>query len=208
MSFIETQFPTDVAYNTTGGPTYSTDIVVLQSGHEQRNANWSQARHQYTVNNVKVLADIETIIDHFHAVQGSLHGFRFKDWADYKSCALADTVAFDDQTIGTGDGIETDYQLVKVYTRGALSYTRTINKPVEASIKVGVNGVEQTLTTHYTVDATTGIITFVTPPPGSQTVTAGYEFDVPARFATDQLNLEHLTCNIASVGLPIIEVRV
>lgn len=49
MSFEEIQFPADISYGARGGPEYSTDIVEMFSGKEQRNINWSQARARYTV---------------------------------------------------------------------------------------------------------------------------------------------------------------
>ncbi len=47
MSFHEIRFPDDIAFGSSGGPEYSTDIVETFSGHEQRNINWSQSRAKY-----------------------------------------------------------------------------------------------------------------------------------------------------------------
>ena len=44
MAFVEVQFPTDISYGSSGGPEYATDIVATNSGYEQRNINWAQAR--------------------------------------------------------------------------------------------------------------------------------------------------------------------
>ena len=49
MSFIEIQFPTDISYGAAGGPIYSTDVVTMFSGHEQRNSNWKNARGKYNI---------------------------------------------------------------------------------------------------------------------------------------------------------------
>jgi hypothetical protein len=49
MGFVETQFPADISYGSSGGPEYATDIVASQSGHEQRNVNWQQARARFNV---------------------------------------------------------------------------------------------------------------------------------------------------------------
>jgi hypothetical protein len=38
------RFPDAIAYGATGGPEYLTDIVILQSGFEQRNQSWDSAR--------------------------------------------------------------------------------------------------------------------------------------------------------------------
>ena len=61
MAFIETQFPTDISYGSSGGPEYATDVVISQSGAEQRNVNWTQARARFTVagNSLKPLAPVK-----------------------------------------------------------------------------------------------------------------------------------------------------
>ena len=43
-AFHEVQFPPDISYGASGGPTYATSVVTTVSGFEKRNANWSQAR--------------------------------------------------------------------------------------------------------------------------------------------------------------------
>lgn len=48
-AFHEVQFPPDISYGATGGPGYSTSVVATVSGHEKRNANWSEARGRWNV---------------------------------------------------------------------------------------------------------------------------------------------------------------
>jgi len=79
MAFIEVRFPTDIAYGSVGGPQYFTDIVITQSGYEQRNANWSQARVQYNVaHGVKTQSQLDTLIAFFRARKGRADGFRLR----------------------------------------------------------------------------------------------------------------------------------
>lgn len=199
MAFIETRFPTDIAYGSAGGPQYSTDIVIMQSGYEQRNANWSQARAQYNVaHGVKTQAQLDMLVAFFRARKGRADGFRFKDWTDYQVTA---------QAIGTGNGSTTVFQLVKTYISGGITETRTISKPVSGTINIYLNAVLQN--SGYTLDTTTGLVTFSTAPGNGVAITADFQFDVPARFDTDRLS-----ATLDSYGsrswhdIPIVEVRV
>lgn len=137
-----------------------------------------------------------------------LHGFRWRDRFDHKSCQPSGNPAFTDQSIGTGDGTTVAFQLTKVYGSAFSPYTRDIKKPVIGSVKVGVNGVEQTLTTDFTVDTTTGIITFVTPPTNTHPITAGFEFDIPVRFDTDNLIVDMAAFDAGDIpDIPVLEIR-
>src|SRR5579872_5377246 len=136
MAFIETRFPADIAYGSVGGPQYSTDIVITQSGYEQRNSNWSQARAQYNVaHGVKTQAQLDALIAFFRARKDRADGFRFKDWTDYQVTG---------QAIATGNGATTVFQLIKTYTDGGVTQTRTIAKPVTGSLNIYLNSVLQT----------------------------------------------------------------
>ena len=48
MSFLETpRFPLRASYGAVGGPEFATDIVEVNSGQEQRNIRWDQARAKF-----------------------------------------------------------------------------------------------------------------------------------------------------------------
>lgn len=200
-SFVEEQFPTNIAYGATGGARYSTDIVEMFSGQEQRNINWSAARGKWDVSSgIKTLVQLEDFVNFFHARRGRAVGFRFKDWSDYQVT---------NGNIGVGDNSETEFQLRKQYTSGAVTVNRIITKPVSGSISVYKDAVLQTVTTHYTVDTTTGIITFVSAPGLGAVITASFQFDVPVRFDTDELGISVEALELGQWGsIPIIEVRV
>ena len=207
MAFSEVRFPDNISRNARGGPERRTQIVELASGDEERNASWANSRRRYdAAYGIRRADDLAAVVAFFEARNGRLYGFRWKDWADYKSCLPSQTPAATDQTIGTGDGTTTAFQLVKTYSSGSQSWTRTIAKPVAGTVTVAVGGTVQS--SGWSVDTTTGLITFTTAPANGSAITAGFEFDVPVRFDTDQLDV---TLDIERLGsitsIPLIEVR-
>jgi uncharacterized protein (TIGR02217 family) len=210
-SFIEApRFPDDISYGSSGGPTWSTTVVEIDSGSESRNQRWSYPRHEYDVGyGIKTLASLENLSDFFKVVGGKAIGFRFKDWMDYKSCSRTATPAAIDCVIGTGTGALATFQLYKTYTQGSYTRSRKILKPISGTIKVAVAGTEKTITTHFTVDTTTGIVTFTAGniPTTGQSVTAGFEFDVPCRFDTDKLSVNLENYSAGSTQAPLIELK-
>lgn len=211
MAFIESpRFPELVSEGAVGGPEFKTSVAIAFSGHEQRNIEWDYPRQRYNAAlGAKTIDLLEDVRDFFYITRGRAHGFRYWDPLDYKSCDVLDTPAFNDQAIGIGDGVTATFQLRKTYTAGANTFVRLIKKPVSGTVLVGVAGVQKTITTHFTVDTTTGIITF-TPgniPTLGQVVTAGFQFDVPCRFDTDHLEVELQTYRSGRARIPIIELR-
>jgi len=207
MAFHEVRFPDNISRGARGGPERRTQIVELASGDEERNASWANSRRRYdAAYGIRRADDLAAVVAFFEARNGRLYGFRWKDWADFKSCLPSKTPAATDQAIGTGDGATTDFQLVKVYTSGAQTWTRMITKPVDSTVLMAIDGTEQT--TGWSVDTTTGIVSFTTAPAAGAVVTAGFEFDVPVRFDTDTLDV---TLDIERLGsitsIPLIEVR-
>jgi uncharacterized protein (TIGR02217 family) len=185
VSFDEVQFPPEISMGSTGGPERQTSIVILGSGAEARNARWLNSRRSYDIGyGMRSDNDLHTVIAFFEARNARLRGFRFKDWSDYKSCGPTSTPSATDQPLGTGSITPMSYQLKKTYTSGSQSWVRTIMKPVAGTILAAVNGVA---TGAFTVDTTTGILTFTAPPAAGAVLTWGGEFDTPVRFDTDKL---------------------
>lgn len=211
MAFHEVRFPAALSFGATGGPERRTEIVTLANGFEERNSLWAHSRRRYDAGlALSSLDDLEAVIAFFEARRGRLHGFRWKDWSDFKSGAPSQTVAHLDQVIGTGDGATRDFQLIKTYQSGVTSaqYVRPIVKPVAGSVRAAVNGEELVETVHFTVDALKGIVSFVTPPDIDVAVTAGFEFDVPVRFDTDRIDCSVATFQAGEVpSVPVVEVR-
>ncbi len=206
MAFDNVRFPTAIARGRTGGPERRTDVVLTASGREHRNSRWADSRRRYNVGyGVKSLADIEAVIAFFEERRGRLHAFRFKDHADFKSCDIKQAPQATDQVLGTGDGATTVFQLKKTYGTGVRNYERAITAPVAGTVIVATNG---TPTTAFTLNAALGAITFSTAPATGTTITAGFEFDVPVRFDTDELTINLSDFEAGSVpNIPLLEVR-
>jgi uncharacterized protein (TIGR02217 family) len=147
----------------------------------------------------------DTVLNFFYARKGRFFGFRLQDPTDYK--ANRDGVTA--QTLGTGTGVLTTFQLIKTYGDAGGSYIYTVYKPCNNStLKVYVNSVLKTSPGDYTIDYTSGIITFTSAPPLGHVVAAYYEYDVPARFDTDVLDGSYKQFNDLNwQGIPIIEIR-
>lgn len=161
MAFIESpRFPDDISYGVVGGPGYSTEIVALNSGHESRNQNWSVPLASYDVSHgVKNSAQMAALIAFFRSCKGRAHGFRFKDWMDYKVLATEGLMGD-----GAGTGLPAAYQLVKRYASGSLIEARAIRKPVSGTLTLYKNGTPVTLGSsagQATIDHATGTVTFV-----------------------------------------------
>lgn len=210
MSFHEIRFPTSLSFGSSGGPERRTEIVTLANGFEERNTPWHHSRRRYDAGlAVRALKDIEVVLAFFESRRGQLIGFRWKDWSDYRSTSADREVSYDDQVIGIGDGVQTDFQLIKTYVSGDASYARPVTKPVHGSVRVAIGNVVQQDTIDYSVDTTTGILTFTHPVDEHAEVTAGYEYDVPVRFDTDQIITSVSNFQAGEVpNIPVVEVRV
>lgn len=210
MQFHDVRFPANLSFGSVGGPERRTEIVTLANGFEERNTPWSQSRRRYDAGvGMRSLDDIERLIGFFEARQGQLFGFRWKDWSDFKSCAPSQSISFDDQSIGTGDGATTNFRLQKSYRSGEQVYQRPIAKPVSGSVKAGIDGVELAEGVHYDVDTESGLIVFLDPPETGATVSAGFEFDVPVRFDTASIQTSVASFQAGDIpSVPVVEIRV
>jgi uncharacterized protein (TIGR02217 family) len=196
--FHEIRFPDNVAYGATGGPEFATTVVVTGAGHEQRNANWAEARGRWDVGTgLKNQAQLDALIAFFRARKGKAYGFRFKDWTDFKATG---------ELLGIGDDATAEFQLIKRYPSGSAVEVRTIGKPVAGTVRIYLDSVEQL--SGWSVDVTTGIVTFTTPPAQDVDVTADFEFDVPVRFDTDHMAVTIETYKLHRwQQIPIVELR-
>jgi len=213
MAFLDVSFPRHVAAGVVGGPERRVDIVSLSSGEEERNARWVHSRRSYDAGvGVKSVDDLAEIVALFEQAGGPLHSFRFRDWSDFKSAAsVSEAVGPQDQRIGTGNGSQTQFQLVKRYG-GLAPYSRPITKPIPGSVVVSLNGAA--VASGWSVDHLSGLVTFLSPPAAGVAVRAGFGFDVPVRFDTQRLAVQMAYFSEADgrgVGsvpeIPLIEVK-
>jgi uncharacterized protein (TIGR02217 family) len=209
--FHETRFPLAISRGAVGGPERRTDIVVLGSGAEERNARWADSRRSYNAGyGIKSLADLDAVLAFFEERRGRLHGFRWRDPIDHKSCGPTQSPSALDQTLGLGDGVRTQFKLVKGYGGAFARYTRHITKPVATTVIVAVNAIIEPAATH-SIDHTSGLVTFLPghAPPLGAAVSAGFEFDVPVRFDTDKLEISMSGFRSGAIpAIPLVEIRV
>lgn len=210
MGFHEVRFPVNLSFGSSGGPERRTEIVTLTNGHEERSTPWEHSRRRYDAGlGLRSLDDLGEVIAFFEARRGQLHGFRWKDWADFKSAVSSMPVTPQDQFIGQGDGMRTSFGLSKTYVSGVGTYQRPIAKPVAGSVRVAVGGVEKAIGLDWTLTATTGTVTFAVAPALGAVISAGFEFDVPVRFDTDRIQTSIDAFQAGEVpSVPVVELRV
>lgn len=209
MAFHDVRFPANLSFGSTGGPERRTEVVQLTNGFEERNTPWAQSRRRYDAGlSLRSLDDIAVLIAFFEARRGQMYGFRWKDWADFKSCQPSATPAYRDQEIAIADGVTRDFALSKRYGTGTQSYLRPITKPVEGTVLVGISTDEQVLGVDFEVDLASGIISFAEAPDAGEIITAGFEFDVPVRFDTDMIQTSVASFQAGEVpAVPVVEIR-
>ena len=203
LAFEDVDFPIGIGAEASVAPGFSTNVVTSASGHEYRNANWSQARLKFDAGpGVRGEAELGELIAFFRARRGAATGFRFRDPFDQSSREMIESPSFDDQYLGEGDGATTSFALVKHYGDGE---QRRITRPIAGTVRVSVAGVERT--SGWALDPY-GMIRFDAAPAEGAAVAAGYLFDVPVRFGDDRIEVNRATFLAGEApSVPLIEVR-
>jgi uncharacterized protein (TIGR02217 family) len=210
-SFHDVRFPLDIAMRARGGPERRTDVVTMGSGREERNARWAHSRRRYDAGyGVTSLASISVVLTFFEERRGMLYGFRWRDRADFKSCAPNMSATPMDQLIGIADGTCGPFQLKKTYGTSFAPYVRPIQKIVENSARIAVDGVERADAIDFDLDCNSGLLTFREgkAPTAGSSITGGFLFDVPVRFDTDYLEIDLAAFEAGDIPkIPLIEIK-
>lgn len=188
MAFHDVRFDTGISYGSSFGVSRNVRVLELPSGEREATARWTRSLRRFNVGyGIKGIDDLLSVRRFYQLRGGPLNEFRFKDFSDFTSSSDdIGTEAQTDQQIGVGDGSETVFQLIKIYTDGTYNETRPITKPVSGTVVIDdIGGVPQVESTHFTVDYTTGLVTFTTAPGVSNAIKAGYQFDVPVSFGSE-----------------------
>jgi hypothetical protein len=186
MAFHDVRFPVALSFGASGGPERRCEIVTLANGFEERNSPWADARRRYDAGlGLRGLDDIEAVLAFFEARRGPLHGFRWKDWLDWRSAPASRPIEELDQQIGTGD-----------------------DATVAGSVRVAVDGDPVLEGAGVEIDHATGLVRLGVAPPIGAIVTAGFEFDVPARFDTETLIGSVASFEAGTLPeIPVVEIR-
>jgi uncharacterized protein (TIGR02217 family) len=200
-AFDDVSYPLALGRDTQVSPEFSTSVAVTASGHERRNALWADARLRFDVGpGIRSEAELGTLIAFFRARHGPATGFRLRDPFDFSSNGMTGQPTMLDQPLGEGDGLTSDFQLLKRYGE----QTRTITRPEPGSILVSVDGVAASDWSH----ARQGRIVFAAAPAAGADIRAGFLFDVPVRFAEDRLDVSGVNFAAGEApSVPLVEIR-
>jgi uncharacterized protein (TIGR02217 family) len=201
-SFEDVRFPVALGREASVEPCFSTAVVTGAGGGEQRNSDWADARLRFDAGpGVRGEGDLHALIAFFRARRGAAQAFRFEDPFDNSSSGMAGIPGAADQALGAGDGVRTEFELVKHYG----GQMRRITRPVSGTVRVSVGGVERA--TGWTLGPL-GTLSFEEPPGVGAAVKAGFRFDVPVRFEQDRLSVSRATFEAGEIAsVPLIEVR-
>ncbi|WP_086618699.1 DUF2460 domain-containing protein [Erythrobacter tepidarius] len=204
-AFDDVLYPLALGRNTAVAPEFSTSIAVTASGHERRNALWSDARLHFDVGpGIRSEAELSELLAFFRARRGPARGFRIMDPFDHSSNGMTGTPTMSDQLIGIGDGLASDFQLTKSYGSGPEPQIRPITRPRPETLLVSIDDVA---TSAWTLRAG-GVLSFFSPPPAGAKIRAGFLFDVPVRFAEDRIDISAVNFRAGEApSIPLIELR-
>jgi uncharacterized protein (TIGR02217 family) len=204
------RFPEEISYGSSGGPEYSTELVSMTNGTEQRNINWPIGRNRFNISQcLNSEQDVERLLEFFRACKGKARAFRFKDWNDYK--AQGQVMKPIKSNV---------FQLVKRYnmlpsTLLAISSSNTMDhyyeeriiyKPTSGTVNIYSGKQRYYETSDYKIDYETGQITFLALSFAAPLM-ADFEFDIPVRFDTDYLRISADNYGINNChDIPLIEI--
>lgn len=201
QAFHDVSYPLALGRDTSVSPEFSTTVALTASGHERRNALWSDARMHYDVGpGLRSEQELGVLLQFFRARHGPAIGFRLRDPFDHSSAGMTGHPGPADQLLGVGDGRGTRFALIKTYGE----QQRRITRPVPGSVRLGVDGVEAA---NWTL-LPGGVIELDDAPTPGARVTAGFLFDVPVRFAEDRLDVSGVAFAAGEApSVPLVEIR-
>lgn len=207
MAFLPIRIPVNIERGSKGGPLFDARITKLASGFEKVHQLWAKNKMVFDIGyGIQNGDDLEEILTFFMVVNGPNNQFLYKDWLGYK--------IENQQLIATGDGTTTAFQIIKTYSYGGYSYDRPVYHPISGTLEVYESAVQGTEGVDYTVDYTTGVITFTSPPAMSAPITVNAEFDIRVRFMDKNLDITQLVFDQtgklsgSAPSIPLISVRV
>jgi len=206
QAFDDIEYPLALGRDASIITEFSTSVMVTASGFERRNSLWSDARLRFDVGpGIRSETELGELIAFFRARRGPARGFRLRDPSDHSSNGMVGTPTPDDQLIGFGDGVRSLFPLIKHYGDDEAIQQRRITRPRFETVLVSIDGA--TIDGGWTLESG-GVIAFADPPADGAEVRAGFLFDVPVRFAEDQLDISGTAFAAGEApSVPVVEVR-
>ena len=204
QAFDDLTYPLALGQDAGVSAEFATSVSLTASGHERRASHWSDARLHYDVGpGIRSEEELGVLLAFFRARRGAARGFRLRDPFDHSSNAMIKVPTAFDQVIGIGDGKAARFRLCKAY--GVLEpQLRPITRPRAGTVLVSVGGVA---VGGWRL-AEGGWIVFDQAPATGAEIRAGFEFDVPVRFATDRLDMTGAAFAAGEApSVPLVEVR-
>ena len=168
-------FPTlpGVTWDISKSPEFSTKIQTSASGAETATAYWSYPKWafslKYDLLRSGAYNELEQLVGLFLKCRGNFDTFLYTD---------PDDNSVTGQTIGTGDGVSTYFQLGRTYGGFFEPFY-----DITGTVRVYKNGTLQNPST-YTI-STIGLISFNTAPATGAVITADFGFQYRCRFLHD-----------------------
>ncbi len=183
--FLEERLPVDIRMGASYSDGYTVQIVETAGGAEYRKLVHGLPRRRWTINFTLLRDDMATrVLALYHRAYQSYAGFRVYDVDDHNSSASGrGAITNLDQVLTRlSAGV---YQLRKEYGSGATPLSigrpaRIIYKPVAGTVIIAKNSV--TVSSGITVNTANGQVTISPASLVGDAITAGFEFDIPARF--------------------------
>ena len=200
--FLEERLPLDIRMGASHSDDYAVTITQTAGGAEYRKLVHQYPMRRWTINFTLLRDDLAArVLALYHRAYGRYAGFRVRDVDDYNSSATGrGTITMLDQPLTRlSAGI---YQLRKEYGAGGTPLgigrpARIVYKPVSGTVIAAKNGVS--ISSGLSVDITTGVVTVSPAPLVGDTITAGFEFDIPARFDSS-LDVSSLSRDVRDCG--------
>lgn len=183
--YIRAYIPACEAYGWEGGPEHKTRIVQLRSGRENRNAEWVQPQHFFSLPFVNISQSQYAPIKQMHMNRRGRWGvFLYRDRSDEFA---------DDETFAVAEAGQTEFQLGKWSIIDGVSYYRHVyaiyspgpdGEAVEFPVALTVDG---TPAGTHAVDRDRGVVIFDTPMVGGEILAWSGRFSLWVRFDNDRL---------------------
>lgn len=208
MPFLEDRLPIGVRIGMQSQEMFSVDVSVDAANNRYTKLISPVPQYAFSFDYIKKSSDLAaSVLSLYRRVYGSYAGFRVYAHDDHTTAqdGVSEPTALD---CTLKQITSTVYQLQKEYGLGQTALPtigrpkRLLKKPISGSAKIAVAGA--VVTTGFTVDYTTGLVTFVSPPAGA--VTGGCKFDIPCAFV-DSFDVSALEKGWREIsGIALIEI--